>query len=515
MKFFIFVLFPYLISFSIFAQTKATPPKKNVKQVQNFPEPTQEEGSLDKERSKPEESRSQVRLIMENDAFGGFSDRYYTNGARIEFNTTASEENLTRRVFGFWNHLFVSKTEDTKYLMGLSMGQEFYTPTNIGKADVSFGDRPYSSRGYLGNSLTTWTDSASITTEFELGMIGPSVGGKSAQINFHNFIGSPTPQGWDTQIPDSYSAALNTDVRKFWHRYFGTHYNLNLGNIYANTSFGLIFRLGKVDKNPGPGFSALSPGAPILKKDGESYWYFYINPGGTLQFYNATIQGQMGSDKTYKSQTRDSALSSWDSFLTNPSYETGEREFLFRTLSEDNGKNSFRRFLIFNEYLVKGTTNPYDIGINYLLFNTIFNGAEDIEQAFKTILLKNIADQWDSVPDNARALAIYSLFRPQGGKQPAYIRFYAYEILSQYILDPKQREALLEILREEIEFRENKTYIADLKRPVGFFRAGFVSVSSSGFLFSINYNYQTIDFISAKGLPQQHQWLGFQLGKVF
>lgn len=112
-------------------------------------------------------------------------------------------------------------------------------------------------------------------------------------------------------------------------------------------------------------------------------------------------------------------------------------------------------------------------------------------------------------------MAIYSIFRPEGGKLPPLIRLYSYEILSQFILDPKQREVLLQLLREEIEYRDEKTYVADLKRAVGFVRAGFVSVSNAGFLFGIHYNYQTIDFQSGKGLPQQHQWLGFQLGKVF
>lgn len=462
-----------------------------------------------------QEKQSQLRLIMENDAFGGFSDRYYTNGARLEYNTTASEGNLTRNLFGFWNRFFVDENQNSKHLMGISAGQEFYTPTNIRKADVSFGDRPYSSRGYVGNSLTTWTDSSSVTTELELGMIGPSVGGKTAQINFHNLIGSPTPQGWDTQIPNSYSVAINTDVRKFWHRFFGTHYNVNLGNIYTNASVGLVFRLGKVDKNPGPGYSALMSGAPILHTPGEGYWYFYINPGATLQLYNATIQGQIGSDDTYKNLNRSSALSDMDKFLNSPSYELGERELLFRTLSEDNGRNSLRRFVIFNEYLVKGSNNPLDFGTNYLLFNVIFNGAEDLDKVLKTIILRSVGENWDNLPANARILAAYSLFRPQGGAQPAYVRYYAYELLSQYILDPTQRNALLELLRQEIEFREDKTYTGDLKRAVGFLRAGFVSVSSSGFLFALNYNFQTIDYQSAKGLPQQHQWLGFQLGKVF
>jgi hypothetical protein len=507
-KYFCYLVLVFILTPVVYAQSKNRSLPKRTEKT-SIPDtevtPTKDESI----------SQSQVRLIMENDAFGGFSDRYYTNGTRLEFNTTASKTNVTRNIFGVWNGLFLSQTEDTKYFMGISAGQEFYTPTNIRKADISFGDRPYASRGYMSNSLTSWSDSASVTTELELGMIGPAVGGKSAQINFHNLIGSPTPQGWDTQIPDSYSVAVNTDVRKFWHRYFGTNYNVNLGNIYTNASIGLIFRFGNVDKNPGPGSSALMPGAPILQNPGIGYWYFYINPGGTLQIYNATIEGQIGSDKTYKSQSKDNALSNWDDFLKSPSYQTGERELLYRTLSEDNGRNSLRRFLIYNEYLVKGSTNPFDFGTNYLLFNIIFNGAEDIERIFKLVLVKSISENWDSLPENAKIMAVYSLFRPRGSEQPALVRYYAYEILSQHILDPTQRNALLELLREEVEFRQDKTYTGDLKRAVGFFRAGFVSVSDGGFLFSVHYNYQSIDFESAKGLPQQHQWLGFQIGKVF
>jgi hypothetical protein len=460
-------------------------------------------------------AESQIRFISENDAYGGFSDRYYTNGARLEFGTDAGEYNLTRYLFGGWNGLFVSESEETKYIMGLSIGQEFYTPTNISKADVSFGDRPYSSRVYAGNSLTTWTENSSITTELELGMIGPSVGGGSAQKKFHNYIGSPIPQGWDTQIPDSYSGAIRTDLRKFHHRFFGTHYNLNLGNVNTDISFGLIFRLGNVDRTPGPGSTVLQPGPPILKEGNKGYWYFYVNPGGSFQVYNATIEGAMGSKSTFKNSQRDSAFSDMDSFISNPTPEAGVREYLLKSLIEDNGKNKLDRFILFNQYMVQGTNNPHSLGINYLLFNNIFNGAEATEQGLRYILLKSVLEEWDSLSDNAKLIAVYSLFRPQGGKIPPFIKYYSYEQLSQYILDPAQRIIFLELLRQNIEFTQDKTYVADLKRAVGFIRAGFVSVSDGGFLFSVNYNYTTIDFQSAKGLPQYHQWVGFQLGKVF
>ncbi|MCC5814402.1 MAG: lipid A deacylase LpxR family protein [Leptospira sp.] len=460
-------------------------------------------------------SESQIRFITENDGYGGFADHYYTNGARLEFNTTAEEGNWNRAIFGGWNSIFATTNDDTKYLMGFSLGQEFYTPTNISKADISFGDRPYASRVYAGNSLTTWTENTAVTTELELGMIGPSVGGKTAQKNFHNYIGSPIPQGWDTQIPDSYSVGLRTDIRKFHHRFFGTQYNLNVGNIHVDASFGMIFRLGNVDRRPGPGSSVLQPGQPILKDSEKGYWYFYVNPGVTVKGHDATIQGAMGSDRKFTNGSRDSQFSDVDGFLQNPTVEGGYQELLYRRLVEDNGRNSFERFIIFNEFLVKNSNNPNDIGLNYLLFNNIFNGAEQVERGLQSFLINNLAGQWDNLTDRDKAVAIYSLFRPQGGRIPPLIRYYSYEILSQYILDPTQRILFLDLLRQNIDFTERKTYVADVKRAVGFIRAGFVSVSDNGFLFSINYNFTTIDFESARGFPQNHQWIGFQLGKVF
>lgn len=459
---------------------------------------------------------SQIRFMTENDGYGGFSDYYYTNGARLEFNTLAEEGNLYRSIFSSWNGLFVRETEETKHYMGLALAQEFFTPTNISKADISFGDRPYASRVYMGNSLTTWTEDSAITTELELGMIGPSVGGKTAQQNFHNYINSPIPQGWDTQIPDSYSVGLKTDIRKMHHPFFGTQYNLNLGNIHVDASFGLIFRLGNVGRNPGPGSSVLQPGQPILKEVNEGYWYFYVNPGVTFKGYDATIQGAMGSDNKFKNGSRDSAFTGLDTGLfQNPTVEDGFRQVLYRTLVEDNGRNSFERFVLFNEFLVEGTNNPNGIGLNYLLFNNVFNGAEEIESGLRLFLIDNLFQRWNSLTEQDRAVAVYSLFRPQGGRISPLVRYYSYAILSQYILDPNQRAVFLQLLEQNIDFSERRTYVADLKRAVGFIRAGFVSVSSSGFLFSLNYNYTTVDYQSARGLPQYHQWMGFQLGFVF
>jgi hypothetical protein len=461
-------------------------------------------------------SQNQVRFLSENDGYGSFSDRYYTNGGRLEVLALANDRNFTRYMLSGWNDFFVKSNSDTKHWMGFAIGQEFYTPTNISKADVSYGDRPYSSRAYVGHSLTSWTDSSSITTELELGLLGAEVGGKNAQKKFHNYIGSPIPQGWDSQISGPATVGIRTDIRKFYHPFFGTHYNVNLGNAQTDASFGLIFRLGNVGNTPGPGFSALQPGPPILQNSGTGYWYFYINPGVTVQGYNAAIEGPLGGKNKYKIEQRESFFS-----INSSSYQSESDpnsylgNYILEALSKDNGNNSLERFALYNLFLVQGSGNPYSNGFNYLLYNNIFNSSEQVESGLRMFLMKSLLEDWDKLGDKERLIAVYSLFRPEGVKINPLGKYLSYEILSNYLLDPNQKLLFLEVLRQNFTETEGKTYVATIKRGVGFFRAGFVSVSEGGFLFSLNYSYSTIDFQSARGLPQGHQWLGFQLGKVF
>jgi hypothetical protein len=461
-------------------------------------------------------SQNQVRFISENDGYGSFSDHYYTNGGRLEFHTMATEANLTRYLLSGYNDIFVSSNDETKYWMGLSMGQEFYTPTNIKKADISYGDRPYSSRAYFGNSLTSWTDNSSVTTELEFGMIGPNVGGKTAQKKFHNYIGSPIPEGWDSQIPNAGTFGVRTDVRTFYHPFFGTHYNVNLGTANTDASLGFIFRLGNVGRQPGPGFSALQPGPPILKDENNGFWYFYVNPGATFQAYNATIEGNIGDKRRFSSTQSGNLFSSNSSLYqldNDPNTLLGN--IVLENLSKDNGNNTLERYALFNLFLVQGSNNPNDFTINYLLFNNIFNSAEQIEAGLRIYLIQNLLEEWNTLGDQQKIIALYSLFRPEATKLNPVAKYLSYELLSTYILDPNQRVLFLELLRQNFAETEGKTYVAGVKRAVGFIRAGFVLVTDGGTLFSLNYNYSTIDFQSAKGLPQGHQWLGFQLGKVF
>ncbi|WCL49323.1 lipid A deacylase LpxR family protein [Leptospira sp. GIMC2001] len=461
------------------------------------------------------QAQYQIRMLSENDSYGGFSDRYYTNGGRIEFHMDAEKYNPTRFAFEGWNNLFVTTSPETKHFMGISVGQEFYTPSNIKKSEVSYGDRPYASRAYLGSSLTTWSSNASVTSEIEIGLLGPDVGGKNAQKKFHNYIGSPIPQGWDTQIGNQTSLALKTDIRKFYHPYFGMNYHFTVGNVQADASVSVIFRWGNVGTEPGPGFNALSPGPPVLQNPGVGYWYFYLNPGGTFQGYNGTIQGKMGDGRVYRSDAGNNFLNSDSAiFQTNASNDI-IGNLIVNSLYEDNGNNSIDRYILYQLFLVRGSENPYGDGLNYILFNNIFNSSEEIEAGLKIYLFSNILETWPTLDENARIVALYSLFRPEGQKLPVLARYLSYEILSQYILDPNQRLLFLTALQQGLVETEGKTYVANLRRAVGFIRAGFVFVSDAGLLLSLNYNYSTVDFEPAPGLPEGHQWLGFQLGKVF
>ncbi|TGN18782.1 lipid A deacylase LpxR family protein [Leptospira idonii] len=457
----------------------------------------------------------QIRVMGENDGFGGFSDRYYTDGERLEFHTKVAKGNFTESILGKWNSFFLKDSSQSEDLVGFSLGQEFYTPTNIKKSDVPFGDRPYASRIFAGHSLTTFTEDTSVFTEIELGMLGPESGGKLRQEKFHSQIGSPSPQGWNTQIPNTTTFQFRTDYRHFYFPYLGVNAEGQIGNAYTKMNLGLIFRLGNMGKNPGPGFSVLQPGPPVLPTRGEGIWYFYLNPSYTYQLYNATLEGRFGEGNKYRESSRSTAFSDINQFLEPlPSPERISRESLLEQLVSDNGHNSLQRFFLFHS-LMPNQNLTTDIGLNYILFNNIFNGAESLEQGLRLYLMRNIADQWDGLSDQARLVAAYSLFKPNGENIPMAIRFLSYEILASQILDTNTRLIFLELLRLNYIANQDKTYVTDLKRSVGNVKLGFVGITSGGFLFSLSYQYSTIDFVSAKGLPQYHQWMGFQLGKVF
>lgn len=463
--------------------------------------------SLSAEEKKANQS---LRFQTENDAFlFKDSDRYYTGGGKLDYFTT-NPNRFTNLIFYKWNSFFINSDKNST---GFHFLQESYTPTSILKSGVSYGDRPYSSRIGFGNSLTSINSDSLFFSKIELGQIGNV---HQIQAASHKIIAAPKPLGWENEMPQFGTISLQFEKRKFWHRFIGGNLESNFGNVKTNLSASLIFRLGKIDKNPSMLFSNSAP--VVSTGDSNTNWFFYFNPGFTAVVYDGTLQGNPLNKNTFQTTQRESILDESSNYLAlrsnSPDQNFLQKKILEEILS-DSGSNTSARFALYENYFIKNTNNPYGIGVNYILFNNIFNSSEETSKGFKYLLLSSVISDENKMSPEVKLLSYYSLLKPDDKAMPAEVKIVSYKILSETIVDPNSRNLFLSYLYESYFQNRGKTYTANPERIIGFFKIGFNFFSKSNYFLGLAYNFQTIDFQATKGLPQKHEWAGFQLGKNF
>jgi len=204
-----------------------------------------------------------VSLYSENDKYFAGTDEHYTNGAKISFLSTdlgsfttdpvpPLVQTLARTLGGF-----VPPGRDVK--LGLSFGQNIYTPTDIHTTAPQPRDRPYAAWLYGGVAFEVYQPPRVFasgsraadrldTLEVTAGMVGPAALGKEMQNNYHHLIGAKPADGWRNQLHNE--PGLNfVYERKYrfstdaahdgWGADFIPHGGLSLGNVftYANAGF--------------------------------------------------------------------------------------------------------------------------------------------------------------------------------------------------------------------------------------------------------------------------------------
>lgn len=204
-----------------------------------------------------------VTLYTENDKYFAGTDQHYTNGAKVSFLSTAissfTADPVPKAVQEVARTLnaFVPPGRDLK--LGLSFGQNIYTPADIHTYAPQPLDRPYAAWLYGGIAFQVYQPPRVFATggdavgqldtlEVTAGVVGPLALGKVIQNNYHHLIGVKPAQGWDNQIHNE--PGLNFVYERKWrfstkdHREglgadFIPHVGLSLGSIftYANTGF--------------------------------------------------------------------------------------------------------------------------------------------------------------------------------------------------------------------------------------------------------------------------------------
>jgi lipid A 3-O-deacylase len=266
----------------------------------------------------PDERRNIFTFQVENDFFNivGKSDRDYTNGVRIGWLSPALSdlpEGWARMltlptVFG------EAPASSVTRRVGVSIGQNLYTPQDTETAQPIFNDRPYAAWLYMSVALqstykridpaTGAPDPVRLDTlQLDFGLVGPAAGGAFVQNNFHRLINDGPANGWANQLHNEPTLDLTFERR--WRTGRGIlldqpklEYDLvptvalAVGNVSTYASVGGLLRIGKdlhADFGPPRSRPAL-PGSEGFIGEGFA-WYLFFGVSGDAVARNMFLDG--------------------------------------------------------------------------------------------------------------------------------------------------------------------------------------------------------------------------------
>lgn len=258
------------------------------------------------------ENRDIFTLQVENDVFNRISrsDRDYTSGVRFGWLSPALalpqgivEMTTIPTFFG------EKDASSATRRIGISVGQNIYTPEDTWASFPIPNDRPYAAWLYLGLALqTTYKENNKPvrldTLQLDLGLIGPAAGGEFVQNNFHSLIGVARSFGWSNQLHNEPTVGLTFERR--WRIFdpaplppeptleydFIPRMGAALGNVATFAGVGGIVRIGqRLDHDFGP--SRARPALPGSEAfvGSQFSWYFFAGVGGEAVARNIFLDG--------------------------------------------------------------------------------------------------------------------------------------------------------------------------------------------------------------------------------
>ena len=227
-----------------------------------------------------------LSLSAENDLFSfpdGSTDRYYTNGMQLGY--FYKKEN-----WKFPSTLLLKIAED-KNVLGWALAQHMFTPSQIDIDAVQYNDRPYAGALFAIHSLNSYDYSKKIklTSEFNLGVMGPLSLAEKTQIAVHGLFNYPKPQGWKNQIPNdiiiNYNLRMEKEIVYVPQKLFITGIiETYTGTLYDAMGAGFSLRIGRVNS-----FFEEKSAYPSMKS--KSQLYVTLKPTVRVIYYNALLQG--------------------------------------------------------------------------------------------------------------------------------------------------------------------------------------------------------------------------------
>ena len=192
-----------------------------------------------------------ISVTTENDFFGGGTDRNYSNGLRIERVSGADEVHPGLEWVA--DRLPWLDLDRTELRQGFALSHVIFTPEDISAQIPDPTDRPYAGWLSLSSTVVASDIDTQDTLQVNLGIVGPSAGGKFVQNSWHEVIGADIANGWDYQLKDEPGIEIiaqrmqlfdGPDLPFDLETDFGGHMGGAIGNIRTYGSLGLTARIG-------------------------------------------------------------------------------------------------------------------------------------------------------------------------------------------------------------------------------------------------------------------------------
>lgn len=198
-----------------------------------------------------------VQVFFENDLFGD-TDEYYTNAIQItwlshDLNRYRDDVRLPKWSFPIIRAIPFSGNPESTHNIGILLGQQIFTPSDIQTTEPLENDRPYAGFLYGGLALHSKTDTILDTLEIILGVVGPAAKAEFAQNTVHDLRSIPTAKGWDNQLHNEPVISFSWQRKWRLHRmkFFKvlgydliSHTGMTLGNVRTSGSAGGEVRFG-------------------------------------------------------------------------------------------------------------------------------------------------------------------------------------------------------------------------------------------------------------------------------
>lgn len=257
-------------------------------------------------------------LTSENDLFGG-TDRNYSNGLRLERVRPANE--ITPGLKWVADRIPVLDLKRTELRQGFALSHTIFTPEDIEAEIPDPTDRPYAGWLYASGTVVGTTrlgpsQMVQDVLQVNLGIVGPSAGGKFVQENWHDLIQAVEPRGWESQLKDEFGFEITAQrLRQYegpelpfgLETDYALHGGVTLGNVRTFASAGGMARIGwdlSSDFGP-PRIRPALAGAGVFKPGQPFGGYLFAGIEGRAVARDMFLDGNLWRDSARVEDRRD------------------------------------------------------------------------------------------------------------------------------------------------------------------------------------------------------------------